>query len=164
MILNAKWLKSAFAVVILVLAGSVSAKNKIPAPDFTLKSKSGENMRLSDLKGQVVLLNFWASWCGPCRMENPNVVKAYKKWKDKGFTVYSVSLDDNRDDWLKAIKNDNLSWPNHVSDLRGWQSSAAAAYGVRAIPSTWLIDGEGNVIERNLRGGQLEQKLQELLG
>ena len=134
------------------------------APEIALPDVNGKTIALSSLRGKVVLIDFWASWCGPCRMENPNVVKAYKKWKDKGFTVYSVSLDDNRDDWLKAIKNDNLSWPNHVSDLRGWQSSAAAAYGVRAIPSTWLIDGEGNVIERNLRGGQLEQKLQELLG
>ncbi len=99
----------------------------------------------------------------PCRQENPNVVRMYDKYKDKGFTVYSVSLDESKDAWLKAIKDDNLSWPNHVSDLKGWQSSAAALYSVTSIPATFLLDREGNIIAKNLRGPELEQKLQQVL-
>ncbi len=136
-----------------------------PAPDFTeLMLDRKTSMSLSDLKGKIVLLDFWASWCGPCRKENPNVVRLYEKYKDRGFTVMSVSLDDNLDRWKQAIEADNLSWPNHVSDLKKWSSAAAQKYQVRGIPFTVLIDQEGKIIQTNLRGPALEQALVELLG
>lgn len=133
------------------------------APEINLTDTKGKPLALSSLRGNVVLIDFWASWCMPCRAENPNVVKVYDKYKDKGFTVYSVSLDEDKDAWLQAIQSDNLKWPNHVSDLRGWQSSAAATYNVRGIPQTFLLDEEGVIIATNLRGEQLEQKLKEVL-
>lgn len=129
------------------------------AADISMKNPKGEIMSLSDLKGKVVLIDFWASWCGPCRKENPNVVKAYKEYKDNGFTVFSVSLDKNKDRWLKAIEQDGLLWPNHVSDLKGWANAAAQKYGVNSIPFTVLIDQEGNVITTNVRGAALEERL-----
>ena len=134
------------------------------APELALPNTDGEVIALSSLRGKVVLIDFWASWCGPCRMENPNVVRTYNKYKDKGFTIYSVSLDQDKNAWIKAIEADNLSWPNHVSDLKGWQSAAAAKYNVNSIPATFLIDGEGRIIDQNLRGPALEQKLQQILG
>lgn len=134
------------------------------APELAYANPDGEVISLSSLRGKVVLIDFWASWCGPCRMENPNVVKTYNEYKDKGFTVYSVSLDTDKNKWIQAIENDNLSWPNHVSDLKGWQSEAAAIYGVNSIPATFLLDTEGRIIDQNLRGGRLEQRLQEILG
>jgi peroxiredoxin len=134
------------------------------APDIKLQDRDGNVLPLSSLKGKVVLLDFWASWCGPCRHENPNVVKAYDKFKDKGFTIYSVSLDNNRDAWLKAIEKDKLSWNSHVSDLKGWKSAGAALYQVRGIPATFLIGKDGKIVARNLRGARLEEKLTELLG
>lgn len=142
---------------------SASSEEGGKAPEINLNDTNGKPLALSSLKGKVVLIDFWASWCMPCRQENPNVVKMYEKYKDKGFTVYSVSLDENKDAWLKAIKDDNLSWPNHVSDLKGWQSSAAALYSVSSIPATFLLDKEGNIIAKNLRGPELEQKLQQVL-
>lgn len=134
------------------------------AADLAYEDPDGKVIKLSDLRGQVVLIDFWASWCGPCRQENPNVVKTYNKYKDKGFTIYSVSLDTDKNKWIEAIKIDNLSWPNHVSDLKGWQSEAAAKYEVNSIPATFLLDKEGHIIDQNLRGGRLEQRLQEILG
>ena len=134
------------------------------AADLAYEDPDGKVIKLSDLRGQVVLIDFWASWCGPCRQENPNVVKTYNKYKDKGFTIYSVSLDTDKSKWIEAIKIDNLSWPNHVSDLKGWQSEAAAKYEVNSIPATFLLDKEGRIIDQNLRGGRLEQRLQEILG
>lgn len=134
------------------------------APEITMNDPNGKSLSLSDLKGKVVLIDFWASWCGPCRQENPNVVNMYETYKDKGFTVFSVSLDSDKDKWIQAIKADNLSWPYHVSELNGWKSSAAAAYGVNSIPRAFLIDGEGKIIGTDLRGPQLEQKLKEVLG
>lgn len=145
-------------------AGNILASGN-PAPDFTeLMLDRKTTMSLSDLKGKIVLLDFWASWCGPCRKENPNVVKLYEKYKDRGFTVMSVSLDDNLERWKQAIEADHLSWPNHVSDLKKWSSAAAQKYQVRGIPFTVLIDQEGNIIQTNLRGPALEQALVQLLG
>lgn len=132
------------------------------APDIALNDTTGAAVPLSSLRGKYVLIDFWASWCGPCRMENPNVVRMYNKYKEKGFTIYSVSLDQSRDSWVKAIRNDNLTW-THVSDLRYWQSAAAQQYGVTGIPKTFLIDKEGKIIAKDLRGPALEQKLEEIL-
>jgi peroxiredoxin len=133
------------------------------APDLAFAGPDGKTLKLSDLRGKIVLLDFWASWCRPCRMENPNVVAAYKKFKDKGFTVYSVSLDQNGDSWKAAIQQDGLIWPNHVSDLKGWQSEPARMYGVQGIPAQFLLDKDGKIIAKNLRGADLENKLGELL-
>ena len=133
------------------------------APEINLKGPNGDLISLSSLKGKVVLLDFWASWCRPCRAENPNVVRLYNKYKDKGFTVYSVSLDQNKDKWLAAINQDQLSWSNHVSELTGWKSSAGAKYGISSIPKTFLINKKGEIIAYDLRGNELEQKLSEIL-
>lgn len=134
------------------------------APDFEEKLANGKTMKLSDLKGKVVLLDFWASWCGPCRQENPNVVALYEKYKSKGFTVMSVSLDQDRERWLGAIEKDRLSWPYHVSDLKGWGSEVAKQYSVRGIPFTVLIDKDGKIIDTKLRGSALEQELVRIFG
>jgi len=132
------------------------------APDIDLPNPDNKNMKLSNLRGKVVLVDFWASWCGPCRRENPNVVRLYDKYKNKGFEVYSVSLDSRVERWKGAIEKDNLKWPYHVSDLQKWKSAPAAMYGVRSIPSTFLLDKEGKIIGKNLRGSQLEAKLAEI--
>ena len=131
------------------------------APDFTQKTPEGEEMSLTDLRGKVVLVDFWASWCGPCRRENPNVVRMYNKYKDKGFDILGVSLDKTHDRWVQAIEQDGLKW-HHISDLKGWQNEVAQAYGVRSIPHTVLLDQEGRILARNLRGEALERKLEEL--
>jgi len=134
------------------------------APDFTMADSNGVVKSLSQLRGNYVLLDFWASWCGPCRAENPNVTRNYAKYKDKGFTVMSVSLDFDRKKWLNAIKADKLIWPNHVSELKGWQTSVLPAYGITGIPFTVLIDKEGKIVQTNLRGPMLESKLMEIFG
>jgi thiol-disulfide isomerase/thioredoxin len=135
-----------------------------PAPDFEeLMVDRKTTMKLSDLRGKVVLLDFWASWCGPCRKENPNVVAVFNKYKDKGFTVMNVSLDDNLDRWKQAIEQDGLIWPNHVSDLKKWNSAAGQIYQVRSIPFTVLIDQKGNIVATNLRGPALEEAVSKLL-
>jgi peroxiredoxin len=131
------------------------------APGFTQDDVNGEPVSLSDFKGKYVLVDFWASWCGPCREENPNVVKAYKEYKDKGFAILGVSLDDSSSNWKKAIKEDHLNW-TQVSDLKGWKNAVAQKYGVRAIPSNWLIDPKGKIVGHNLRGDGLEKKLAEI--
>lgn len=132
-----------------------------PAPEIALPNPQGEVIKLSSLKGKYVLVDFWTKWCGPCRRENPNVVKAYNKYKDKGFTVYGVSLDRTREDWLQAIEEDNLTW-THVSDLKFWQSEAAKTYGITAIPFSILLDPNGVIIAKNLRGTALDKKLAEI--
>ncbi|MDB5013614.1 MAG: hypothetical protein JWQ25_1816 [Daejeonella sp.] len=133
------------------------------APDFTQPDTSNKKLSLSSLRGKYVLLDFWASWCGPCRQENPNVVEAYKLFKDKGFTVLGVSLDRDKKSWISAIHKDNLHW-NHVSDLKQWYNDAAMLYSIQSIPGNFLIDPQGKIIARNLRGADLTDKLNELLG
>ncbi len=139
------------------------------APDLKFSSPDGKEYSISDLKGKVVLIDFWASWCGPCRRENPNVVRAYNEFKDKkfkngeGFTIYSVSLDRSADAWKAAIEKDGLVWPYHVSDLKHWKSAAAKTYKVRGIPTNFLIDGDGIILGTSLRGNRLDQVLKSIV-
>ena len=139
------------------------------APEISLPGPDGKPIPLSALNGKLVLIDFWASWCGPCRRENPNVVSAYQKYSGakyhsaKGFEIYSVSLDRNKADWLRAIDQDRLSWKYHVSDLRHWGSKAAQDYGVRGIPTNFLIDENGVIIAKDLRGQNLHIVMDKLV-
>lgn len=132
------------------------------APDFTSSTPDGKSVKLSDLRGQYVLLDFWASWCAPCREENPNIVAQYHIFKNKGFTVLGLSLDKDRADWIQAIKDDKLDW-TQLSDLKQWDSSAGQLYNITAIPSSFLIDPEGKIIAKNLRGPALKEFLEKTL-
>lgn len=130
------------------------------APEFTLPDTAGVDVSLSDFRGKYVLLDFWASWCPPCRRENPNVVKAYQDYKDKNFTIIGISLDNHKAKWLKAIQDDHLTW-THVSDLKYWDSEIPALYGVRGIPANVLLDPDGVIIAKNITGEELHARLKE---
>ena len=136
---------------------------EMEAPEIVLPNPQGKEMKLSDLRGKYVLIDFWASWCGPCRRENPNVKRIYNTYKNKGFTIFSVSLDENPEHWKLAIEKDGLDWPYHVSDLKRWQSPLPQIYGFDGIPFTVLVNKEGKIIAKGLRGATLEWKLRELL-
>jgi thiol-disulfide isomerase/thioredoxin len=139
------------------------------APELAFESPGGEVIALSSLRGKIVLIDFWAAWCPPCRKENPDLVKTYHEFRDKefingsGFTVYGVSLDRKKEDWVAAIEKDHLEWETQVSDLKGWLSAPAAMYGVMGIPTNFLIDGDGIIIAKGLQGEYLDNKLKELL-
>ena len=135
------------------------------APDFTQNDPDGNPVSLSDFSGKYLLLDFWASWCGPCRQENPNLVKAYAAYKDKGFEILGVSLDnkDGKEAWLNAIEKDGLTW-TQVSDLNSWNNEVARSYGVRAVPQSYLIDPQGIIVAQDLRGEALDEKLKEIFG
>lgn len=139
------------------------------APDLAFQSPEGKTIALSELRGKLVLIDFWASWCMPCRVENPNLVNVYETYKGKkftdgdGFTIYSVSLDKTKEAWLEAIEKDNLEWDAHVSDLKGWDAVPAAIYQVEAIPANFLIDGKGIIIAKNLRAEALGKTMESFL-
>ncbi|NLR80716.1 TlpA family protein disulfide reductase [Chitinophaga eiseniae] len=133
------------------------------AMDFVQNNANGKPVKLSDYRGKYVLLDFWASWCGPCRAENPNVLDNYERFHAKGLEILGVSLDDKKDAWIKAIKDDGLEWA-HVSDLKGWKNEVAKEYNIRAVPSNFLIDKEGKIVAVNLRGEELTSKLEQIFG
>ena len=133
------------------------------APEISANNPDGKPIKLSDLRGKIVLIDFWASWCAPCRKENPTIVKLYEKYKDKDFTILSVSLDQDLINWRGAIKIDGLKWPNHVSDLKGWGSEVISSYNFDEIPHTVLVNKEGKIIGQDLRGIELEQKIAEII-
>ncbi len=148
-----------------ILGQTKGADIGFEAPDFSAKQPNGETLSVRSLRGKYVLLDFWASWCGPCRRENPNVVKAYNEYKDKGFTVLGYSLDGGNNalnSWTAAIEKDGLIW-NHISDLAGWNSLPVQLYGVNSVPTNFLLDPNGVIIAKNLRGEDLENKLKEIL-
>jgi thiol-disulfide isomerase/thioredoxin len=167
---------STFIIGLIALASMANSQQLVTgleignkAPELNYNDPNGKSIALSSLKGKMVLIDFWASWCPPCRRENPVVVATYKEFKDKdfkkgkGFTIYSVSLDRDKNSWVKGIQDDKLEWPNHVSDLKYWSSAGAATYGVQGIPTNWLIDGNGVIVAKNLRGESLKATLAGLV-
>jgi len=171
--------KIVFLFSLLIIASSMSAQKKYKpveglnvgniAPELNFKSPDGNKISLSDLRGKMVLIDFWASWCGHCRGENPDLVSIYKEYKDKefnngdGFTVYSVSLDRNKENWTKAIATDNLIWKNQVSDFKFWKSAAAIKYKIKAIPSSFLINGDGIIVAKDQSGNYLRKTLDKFV-
>ena len=157
-------MKNAMVVFLLLLSTIVKAQVKVGqlAPDISLPDTKNNVVKLSSLKGKVVLIDFWASWCMPCRVSIPSVVKLYDKYKSKGFEVYGVSIDDKKNAWLKAIKQDNINYIQ-VNDKAGWYAKVTEVYGVNEIPATFLIDKKGTIIAINLEGQELEDKINELI-
>jgi thiol-disulfide isomerase/thioredoxin len=143
-------------------SASASSAEKMEAPEIVLPSPEGDTIKLSSTRGSIVLLDFWAAWCGPCRMENPNLVRAYNKYHSQGFEIYQVSLDKTKEAWIKGIQDDKLDKWIHVSDLKYWSSSVVPLYMIQSIPFNYLLDKEGRIIASNLRGEALQRKLDEL--
>ena len=151
------------AIFLLAISGAeAQIKQGYDAPDIALPSVNGDTIRLSSLKGKVVLLDFWASWCGPCRISNKQLVKLYPKYKAKGFEILSVSLDDDKGKWVKAIKKDNISWLQ-VNDGGGWDARTAVSWQIYAIPTSYLVDKNGKLVAKDLEGKELEKALKVLL-
>ena len=141
---------------------SAESEQKREAPEIALPGPEGDTIRLSSTRGSYVLLDFWASWCQPCRAENPNLVRAYTLYHNRGFQIYQVSLDKTREAWVKGIEDDKLGKWIHVSDLKYWSSSVVPLYGIESIPANYLLDSEVRIIASNLRGDALQRKLEEL--
>ena len=157
-------MKQFFSVLSLLLLNVVAQSQEVgkKAPEIALPTSKGDTLKLSSLKGKVVMIDFWASWCDPCRKENPNVLNAYNEFKDKNFTILGVSLDKNSDDWKKAIREDRLNW-TQISDLSYWESKAVKTFHFEGIPYNILVDPQGKVIGESLRGPALINKLNEVL-
>lgn len=157
--------KSVFLLPLLLLAVALNAQIKFgyDAPEIALPSANGDTIRLSSLRGKVVLLDFWASWCPPCRASNKQLVKLYPKFRDKGFEIFAVSFDDNKSKWTKAIQKDKVNWMQ-ANDDGGWEAKTALAWDLRVIPTTYLINKEGKLIAADLEGKELEKALKEILG